>query len=317
MKKILISMICLMMLGIQSVMAITAQIALRHQGNVTQFNPEELPSAIEAAVDGDTILLSAGTFDSGYGNSIKIEKAITIIGAGAENTIIKNRIDIDIPDNPTLTAHLLDGVRITTTLYVDNSVIGLKLRKCVLDGGLSTMGGSTIIREMLIDRCKTGEIGLSSKFMDMTVVNSDVQVYGSGYTPDAVVFSNCNVYMGYNSSTITASFINCYITDWVSNAAVNNDISFTNCLGPSDFWEKWAGATQNNCYTYTPGSTEVENPDNFIKLGWLGTDNTAVGMYGGTTPFSLEPNAPKVTDYTIGVDTKTHTLNVKMTLSAN
>lgn len=315
MKKILLSIICLMMLGIQSAMAITAQIVLRHQGNVKQFNPDELPSAIDAAVDGDTILLSAGTFDCG--SEILIEKAITIIGAGAENTIIKNRIDINIPNNPTLTAHLLDGVRITPTLYIDNPVIGLKLRKCVLDGGISTIGGSTIIREMLIDRCKTGVIALSSRFMDMTVVNSDVQVYGSGHTPDAVVFSNCNVYIGYSSTTITASFINCYITNWTSYAGVNSDISFTNCLGPSDFWEKWSVATKNNCYTYTPGSTEVDNPDNFIKLGWVGTDGTAVGMYGGTTPFSLEPNAPKVTNYTIGVDTKTHTLNVKMTLSAN
>ena len=315
MKKILLSIICLMMLGIQSAMAITAQIVLRHQGNVTQFNPDELPSAIDAAVDGDTILLSAGTFD--YGSGITIAKAITIIGAGAENTIIKNRIDINFSANPTLTAHLLDGVRITGALYVDDSVIGLKLRKCVLDGGISVTGGSTIIREMLIDRCKTGVITLSSRFMDMTVVNSDVQVYGSGYTPDAVVFSNCNVVMGYNSSTITASFINCYITNWTSSAGVNSDISFTNCLGPSDFWEKWSVATKNNCYTYTTVSTEMDNPEYFQQQGWLGTDGTIVGMYGGTTPFSLEPNAPKVTNYTIGVDTKTHTLNVKMTLSAN
>ena len=315
MKKILLSIICLMILGIQSAMAITAQIVLRHQGNVTQFNPDELPSAIDAAVDGDTILLSAGTFD--YGSGITIAKAITIIGAGAENTIIKNRIDINFSANPTLTAHLLDGVRITGALYVDDSVIGLKLRKCVLDGGISVTGGSTIIREMLIDRCKTGVIALSSRFMDMTVVNSDVQVYGSGYTPDAVVFSNCNVVMGYNSSTITASFINCYITNWTSSAGVNSDISFTNCLGPSDFWEKWSVATKNNCYTYTTVSTEMDNPEYFQQQGWLGTDGTIVGMYGGTTPFSLEPNAPKVTNYTIGVDTKTHTLNVKMTLSAN
>ena len=315
MKKILLSIICLMMLGIQSAMAITAQIVLRHQGNVTQFNPDELPSAIDAAVDGDTILLSAGTFD--YGSGITIAKAITIIGAGAENTIIKNRIDINFSANPTLTAHLLDGVRITGALYVDDSVIGLKLRKCVLDEGISVTGGSTIIREMLIDRCKTGVIALSSRFMDMTVVNSDVQVYGSGYTPDAVVFSNCNVVMGYNSITITASFINCYITNWTSSAGVNSDISFTNCLGPSDFWEKWSVATKNNCYTYTTVSTEMDNPEYFQQQGWLGTDGTIVGMYGGTTPFSLEPNAPKVTNYTIGVDTKTHTLNVKMTLSAN
>ena len=315
MKKILLSIICLMILGIQSAMAITAQIVLRHQGNVTQFNPDELPSAIDAAVDGDTILLSAGTFD--YGSGITIAKAITIIGAGAENTIIKNRIDINFSANPTLTAHLLDGVRITGALYVDDSVIGLKLRKCVLDEGISVTGGSTIIREMLIDRCKTGVIALSSRFMDMTVVNSDVQVYGSGYTPDAVVFSNCNVVMGYNSITITASFINCYITNWTSSAGVNSDISFTNCLGPSDFWEKWSVATKNNCYTYTTVSTEMDNPEYFQQQGWLGTDGTIVGMYGGTTPFSLEPNAPKVTNYTIGVDTKTHTLNVKMTLSAN
>jgi hypothetical protein len=61
----------------------------------------------------------------------------------------------------------------------------------------------------------------------------------------------------------------------------------------------------------------MDNPEYFQQQGWLGTDGTIVGMYGGTTPFTLEPNAPKVTDYTIGVDTKTRMLNVKMTLSAN
>jgi hypothetical protein len=132
----------------------------------------------------------------------------------------------------------------------------------------------------------------------------------AGYTPDAAVFSNCNVIIGSTGTNGTANFINCYITTFYN---AGNSI-FTNCLA-SVTWKNYTSA--ENCYTYTPSETEVDEAEYFQQQGWLSTDGTIVGMYGGTTPFTLEPNAPKVTDYTIGVDTKTRMLNVKMTLSAN
>lgn len=316
MKKILFSMACLMMLGMQSVMAVTAQIALRHQGNVTQFNPDALPSAIEAAEDGDTILLSAGTFKySGNPTTIRINKAITIVGCGAEKTVIDNALYVSIPDSPTLTAHLLDGVTVTTQITVELEVTGLKFRKCIFNGvGFS---GTYNTHEMLIDRCKTGIISLKSTVMGLTVMNSESTLYGVPYTPDAVVFSNSNVFVGNGSSGVAANFINCYITGWYPNMTLDANSAFTNCLASAEFWEKYNALKKENCYTYTASESEVDQAEYFKQQGWLGTDGTIVGMYGGATPFTLEPNAPKVTDYTIGVDTKTRTLNVKMTLSAN
>lgn len=308
MKKILLTVICLVMLGIQSVMAFKSQILLRHKGNVTQFEAHLLPSAIEAAENGDTILLSAGTFKNSA-SSVTINKAITIIGAGANNTVIDNSVYIDIPDNPVLIAHLLDGVSINQ-LYIVKSAIGIKIRKCVINNGISYNISSGPIYEMLIDRCNIKTISLSTVLRSLTVTNSKAQVLNAGYTPDAVIFSNCNVIIGNTGTGGTANFINCHITTFY-NAA--NSI-FTNCLA-SVKWENYTSA--ENCYTYTASETGVDEAEYFRQQGWFGTDGTIVGMYGGTTPFSLEPNAPKVTDYTIGVDTKTRTLNVKMTLSAN
>lgn len=310
MKKTLLLVVCLMTVGMQSVMAVTAQIVLRHQGNVKQFNPDELPSAIEAAENGDTILLSAGTFKYSASSIVTINKAITIIGVGANNSVIDNSVYIDIPNNPVLTAHLLDGVNITRELYIVKSAIGIKIRKCVINNKISYNINSDPIYEMLIDRCDINNIGLNSVLRSLTVTNSKAQVLNAGYTPDAAVFSNCNVIIGSSGTYGTANFINCYITTFYN---AGNSI-FTNCLA-SVTWKNYTSA--ENCYTYTPSETEVDEAEYFRQQGWLGTDGTIVGMYGGTTPFTLEPNAPKVTDYTIGVDTKTRMLNVKMTLSAN
>ena len=62
MKKILLSVVCLVMVGMQSVNAQVGIVALHHEGHVTVFGEDKIASAIEAAVAGDTIYMSEGHF---------------------------------------------------------------------------------------------------------------------------------------------------------------------------------------------------------------------------------------------------------------
>lgn len=316
MKKTMIILACLMMLGMQSVKAAEyAQIVLQHNGNVTQFGFDQLVAAIAAAETGDTLFLSAGSYKSS-GTYVTIDKAITIIGAGADNTEIANGIYVEIPNSPTLTARLLDGVRISGNLYVQAAVTGVVLRKCRITNTLGFISGRTnIVKEMVLDRCGISDLILGSALGSLTANNSNIYgyVYGSGYADQSAVFVNCDI-RANASHSIGAHFRNCRITanNWYS---YNEFTRFTNCLAVEGF-TGFNGTRDTNCYTYSGALTDTSN-EYFVSQGWVGTDGTAVGMYGTPTPYTLTPSGLSVTNYTLGVDTEKKQLNVKMTLGSH
>lgn len=315
MKKTMMILACLMMLGMQSVKAADyAQIALQHNGNVTQFGFDQLVEAIAAAETGDTLFLSAGSYKS-TGNYVTINKAITIIGAGAANTEIANNIDINIINSPTLTARLLDGVRISGNLIVQAAVTGLVLRKCQITSYLQFSTGSNTVKEMVIDRCNISTLYLSGGLGSLTANNSvfTSSVYGSGYADQSAVFVNCDI-RANASNSIGAHFQNCRIIgkNW---SPYNEFTRFTNCLAVEGF-TGFNGGRATNCYTYSGDLTDTSN-EYFVSQGWLGTDGTAVGAYGSSTPYTLTPSGISVSSYTLGVDTEKKQLNVKMTLGSH
>ncbi|HDH44573.1 MAG TPA: hypothetical protein ENG66_04185, partial [Thermococcus sp.] len=84
MRRIILIFWILMLLGV-----LTPAEKLDESGNVIRV-PEDYPTiqeAINAADPGDTILVAPGT----YNESITIDKQITLIGEGKENTIIVGR----------------------------------------------------------------------------------------------------------------------------------------------------------------------------------------------------------------------------------
>ncbi len=107
MKKLFLLVVCLMMVGMQSVMAQIGIAALHHEGKVTIFGEDKIASAIEASVDGDSIYLSEGHF---LGN-ITINKAIHLIGSG-QGTIIDGDVTISFDNTSTLAGYLLTCIHI-------------------------------------------------------------------------------------------------------------------------------------------------------------------------------------------------------------
>ena len=54
---------------------------------------------------------------------------------------------------------------------------------------------------------------------------------------------------------------------------------------------------------------------NLQSNGYLGTDGTVVGIYGGETPYTLVPSVPKVTSSDLQLDNEKKQLNVTLTVS--
>ena len=62
--------------------SIKGTITLSHQGNETNFAYNEMDKVMDAAIDGDTVLLSPGYFQKDF----IMTKQLAFIGAGADNS---------------------------------------------------------------------------------------------------------------------------------------------------------------------------------------------------------------------------------------
>ena len=94
---------------------------------------------------------------------------------------------------------------------------------------------------------------------------------------------------------------------------------FTNTLFNTSHGAIGSTSTQTNCYLDNKevGFFDEGTLESSVDLSsYLGTDGKEVGIYGGTTPFTLDPQVPKVTESTFTVDTSTNKLTVRLKVSA-
>lgn len=314
MNKTFFSFLSCLILTAATATAQNAQISLQHAGGVRLFDPAQMPQAIEAAVDGDTLYLNEGVF-SGY---FTINKAITVVGAG-QTSIIGGDVTVSIPGTKTLTARVLDALRITGNVKTTLAVNGFNMRKCSFD----EISFSADVDDVVIERCYCrGFFSLSEKVRNILVTNSKVRsLYGRGINVNAANLINCNIkeiYTGDNEfqGTITNSIIQgVYNSYYVGPLAI-----FKNCLlyNHSALTGK---STKQDCIL---GDARLDtscessyDTDTMLSKGWLGNDGTVMGIYGGTYPYTLEPAVPKVESYSIKVDTEAKVLSVSLKVKAN
>lgn len=319
MKRIVMVFVCFALVSM-TVKAQTAKVALQHNGNVTLYDSDKLADALTASVDGDTLYLNEGTF----AGDITITKKVCIIGSG-KNTILTGAVKISIPGTPTLTSHLLDALYLNNTgITVTLPLKGLKIRKCQFYG----LNFNALTEDVTIDRCyskgnDTKSFLLSSNIKKMNVINSKVwYLQGDAEYAGDANFINCNIYLLYNySSRCRATYMNCIVRSWnYIGSNYDSTTTYVNCLcGKSNY----DNSVNQNCWNYNnnsilDGNTDCSLSDDQLRSNnYLGTDGTVVGITGGTTPFTLVPAVPKVSDYTIKVDTQTKKLNVNIKVTAN
>lgn len=305
MKKLFLSLVALAVAAMsyaQSSMLAT----LSHNGNIKMFyGVSALKSAYNAAVNGDIITLSSGSF-----NAVDIAKGLTIRGAGmgidslsnSEPTVIVGDFKINIPS--TVTKRLtLEGIyhnhKITVSSEFKNGTF-LKCRFNEIDSYDKLITNLTMIHCKVAYRLYTG--GESNGSFVNSIINEI-----DGYYHNSYDFLNCVVHNKVFSeqSLGASSFKNCVLVcpeEWTITAS---GVVY-NCIGISNnkkFFEDIPNTT-NVVKTYaevfktyrgTYSDNETFELTETAKTKYQGIDGTQVGIYGGNMPFDPIPSNPQIT----------------------
>ena len=115
MKKKMILMVCLAVMGILSVKGQKSIAILHHEGNVTIFPGGELQKAIDASEKGDTIYLSDGVFSGG-----SLSHGLVILGGG-QNTKVGGLTITSNDSTEVKGGFVLSGMHILEDFTIDSN----------------------------------------------------------------------------------------------------------------------------------------------------------------------------------------------------
>lgn len=283
-------------------------VTLNHNDTITAFyGASAFSQAHSAAVAGDIITLSSGTF-----NAVNITKAVTIRGAGmfadtstnTMATIVANDLTINIPQNSA--SHLyVEGICFNGKLYFDtlfypyfskckfNDYFVQKnqnyycynatIVNCVFLNAFDYLNSSTIINCVMLYFGLNG-IHLGANTINNCVINSTANPIGNGN-----IFTNCVIrgcVNGYHPASSATSF-NC-----LGTACSAGGTFYASLLNNCQNIGYWSSIFKTFTDTYVEGET-FELQDS-IANNYLGTDGTQVGIYGGVMPFDPKVGNPKI-----------------------
>lgn len=316
MKKYLLLAVCLIMMSITASAITINKALLQHNGEVTLFDGDNIQAAVNAAEDGDVIYLTLGTF-----KPFNVTKKITIRGNG-ETSVIDGNVNISIPGSAKLTSPVLEALAVSGTVNVGAQVDDMIIRKCKIAN--FTIGAQ--VNGAVIDRCYiTNTLTLSSYIKGMTVVNTKLyEIKANSGATQNTTFVNCNICRLLGNS-FSGTIINSILSfNSTSHSTINSTVILNSLayIGGSFGLLLGSSSVTQNCYLGDFGvlvnSNNCEciyNKSTLQSKGYLGTDGTVVGIYGGDTPYTLVPTVPKVTKSDIKLDAESKKLNVTLTVS--
>lgn len=328
MKKYFVTLFLSVFCFVVQVSAQSSVIAtLFHDGDIkTFYGTDALRSAHAAAVHGDVITLSSGSF-----TATNITKAVTLRGAGmeydsisvTEPTIISGSFSIQIASDSTLQNNnlVMEGIyhNAAGVITVNGSLKNPQFVKCRLyEIMCSSIGTSGYMYYANFINCVIAyEVNFYSSG-SATFVNCyvyDMEYYSSNSTASAE-FQNCVVKDSNFSNVRNAVFRNCFLFATASSSSTLNILPSTsqayNCVALSatsstnifanqsnttntqassfsDVFKTWTGSSLANFKTERLELTDA------AKTKYLGSDGTQIGIYGGSIPFDPRPSNPQIT----------------------
>ena len=282
---------------------------LNHEGTISTFyGTLALRQAHAAAVSGDVITLSSGTF-----LSTDITKAVTIRGAGmevskaydivSEPTVLGGNFNIEIPaeDTGRLT---LEGIFHNGNIYFSEGQVKNALFLKSRFKGIN-MSSLCKVQDLTVLNCRfSGSISVGSGTAQF--LNSVVNNFGDGY----MSFSHCVILSGSTDNSGN-QYKNCIIC---SEGAVSSSSSAYNNLFITG---------NTNILNYVPNNTNLRVPTSDERFAYLrgyddskdykltdqnrdvlkATDGGEIGIYGGSLPYSAIPTNPQITKFNVASKT--------------
>nr|WP_295288367.1 hypothetical protein [uncultured Prevotella sp.] len=339
MKKILFMIACCLMATAQTIFAqdnYSGKVFLQHKGNITaMYGGGEIDKAIEAAVDGDTLFLSKGRFNSKF----TINKSISLIGSGAEteyderrSTFIEwnNSPRINAGDGKIISSVTIEGISCGSSFYVEGKIENLELKKCYFSNtlGISNSSNNGYTKKVTIDRCRLNDFSTDGSIADATIKNCKISnAYGQGgQNNSSCKFINCNI-RRVNINT-KAMFVNSIINevgngtdDYLGNNAILVNTLYHNMNG----YDPMEKTSLQDCWATTETVISSNNGDLECPMtveqrqaaGYLGVDGTVVGIEGGVNPYSLTLHAPSINSSSANVDLNNKKVTINVNVTAN
>lgn len=299
MKRIILFVAFACMACISAVAQTSAQAMLIHGDSVKMFDATHVQDAIDQATAGDVIKLTAGGF-----LSFNVTKAVSIQGSG-QGTVISGNISVNIPNTPTLVDPVLKGMYIEGDVTLDAVMDGVKISQCKFRSFHATASNPNVI----IDRCYL-EYFYTDNLTGGAVWNSKVTSIGFAVIDVSVNYFNCNIL----DAAISGSYDNCIIyqlMDYGGFAFLVNCLYLYGGSGSLVYENCW----QDYNLSFA-GDMECEfSTEELIEKGYIGTDGTPVGIYGGSSPYTLTVPGPKVVESDVKVVGKE--LKVNLSVVAN
>lgn len=288
---------------------------LNHNDTITVFYGHyALKDAHNAAVAGDIVTLSSGTFES-----CDITKPITLRGAGPTNdtiagtylTVITGSFRLDIPKH-TEYYLVIEGVYMSQQIDI-NKLYHAKFNRCNINEltfgtGTPSIANNEIAEGVEFVNCLIRDIynqHLYSSTSYFTFVNCAL-CWRNGEIPSTFINSLLIMKIGFSKSTAynsvitrtngsyyyftqTASAFNSIFIRNGSNSydILNNTTNNTNVIynNLNEVFETWHSCTSSN-FSFDERYILKEE----IATSFLGSDGTEVGIHGGLFSFDTRPS---------------------------
>lgn len=287
---------------------------LTHGGTTTAYyGVNALQQAHEAAVDGDYITLSMGTF-----NITAITKNVTIIGSGMKDVPEQNvyktnlysgsnsRISIGISES-TSNVLRIENVEFSSGMTLAADLHNANFVKCSFpasDRGISEAKGQC--KNVTFMQCTFADCVNYKEGSIASFINCYVWIGHSSCsiaTGASIAFNNCTIGSNCFSNLHSSSFLNCVLFIDSSYPALDISNTIVNCLGVNRTWSSgvWYYASSSifkGDFNPFKANTYYELTDD-AKALITSTDGTGIGMYGGAFPYNPVPDGVRITKFTV------------------
>ena len=275
--------------------------ALHNGGSTTIFSgPSQFTNAYNASVDGDTIYLPGGTFNT----FPIIDKRLVIYGAGFHpdsilvtgSTIINGTLTIrGNADSSVIQGVEVNGIIQTSSNHkVDNFVISrCKFNGLTIDGALTTPCNNITISECII----SGNILLNNaSYCDLTNNLIEGRIYSgeNNAIQNNIFFYNSSLYLINNcDNTLFANNVifraapTAIFTGTDFSTFSNNVFAVTPPAGSNNFISNYYDVDISTFFVNQSGNTPDFYHDYNLTdpVTYLGLDGSEVGIFGGLHPF--------------------------------
>ena len=280
MKKKILILLTGLVLGLSSAWAkaVGGCVILQHAGNETYFEAQDAQAAMDAAVEGDTLVFAEA--ESGSYPAITMNKKVYIISSGYLC------IDLEIPGNSSLDECLFQTYQHWIEIFVKSDLQRLYLNDTFVYVHADTK--DVTVGSLEMDRCRIRGIwynsGLKKIVANNCLFENNFYLEGETQGLQSATFTNCRFTMS-EIPVVNGTFKNSIFNYYSDTPYTMNACTFTNCLMDKDYWVLGEGSTKASCYNLNR-ETFSNDKDYLTSNNYLGSDGTVVGEYGGTIPYN-------------------------------